>query len=173
MNARGQAMNPGDDDAALMAMGYKPSFKREFANIATISFAFSIMGLCSSIAATFNTPLTLGGPSSVVWCWILGTCMCFTLGASIAEIISAFPTAGGLYTASARLVPPSKRAIVGWVVGWLSMLGQVAAVCSTEFALANMIWGAVVLSKHDEDYVVTQGMSVGLMTAILVMQGIF
>lgn len=63
--------------------------------------------------------------------------MCFTLGASIAEIVSAFPTAGGLYTASARefkkahlvsvhlhntliseLVPPNRRAIVGWVVGW-------------------------------------------------------
>ena len=45
-----------------------------------ISFAFSIMGLCSSIATTFNTPLTLGGPASVTWCWILGATMCFTLG---------------------------------------------------------------------------------------------
>ncbi|KAG9079625.1 hypothetical protein FS749_008357 [Ceratobasidium sp. UAMH 11750] len=167
-----QAVNPGDDDAELMAMGYKPSFKREFTNIATISFAFSIMGMCSSIATTFNTPLTLGGPASVVWCWILGACMCFTLGASIAEIVSAFPTAGGLYTASAQLVPPSKRAIVGWVVGWLNMLGQVAGVSSTEFGLANMIWGAVVISKNGEEYVVTQGMTVGLMIALLVVHGI-
>ena len=45
-----------------------------------ISFAFSIMGLCSSIATTFNTPLTLGGPASVTRCWILGATMCFTLG---------------------------------------------------------------------------------------------
>ncbi|KAJ6472386.1 hypothetical protein DFH09DRAFT_1343876 [Mycena vulgaris] len=47
-----------DDDKALLALGYVPSFKREFSNLATISFAFSIMGLCSSIATTFNTPLT-------------------------------------------------------------------------------------------------------------------
>ena len=40
------------------------------------------MGLCSSVATTFNTPLLLGGPSSVTWCWILGACMCFTLGQS-------------------------------------------------------------------------------------------
>ncbi|KAG9119906.1 hypothetical protein FRC07_004839, partial [Ceratobasidium sp. 392] len=39
-----QAINDGDDDVELMAMGYVPSFKREFTNIATISFAFSIMG---------------------------------------------------------------------------------------------------------------------------------
>lgn len=124
-----------DDDKLLEDIGYVPSFKREFSNLATvrllvshvrcddlersraqISFAFSIMGLCSSVATTFNTPLLLGGPASVTWCWILGACMCFTLGASprhflmrnhasdlralsgasIAEIVSAFPTCGGL-----------------------------------------------------------------------------
>lgn len=56
--------------------------------------------------------------------------MCFTLGASIAEVVSAFPTCGGLYvlivviehfchsyssfryTASAQLVPKKHRARV-------------------------------------------------------------
>lgn len=38
--------------------------------------------------------------------------MCFTLGASIAEIVSAFPTCGGMYTAAGRLVPPKHRPIV-------------------------------------------------------------
>jgi hypothetical protein len=66
----------------------------------------------------------------VVWCWILGACVCFTLGASIAEIVSAYPTCGGLwvlcsgsisalslttrsrYTASAHLTPKRYRAEV-------------------------------------------------------------
>ncbi|KAI0284100.1 hypothetical protein BC826DRAFT_920060, partial [Russula brevipes] len=62
-----------------------------------ISFAFSIMGLCSSVATTFNTPLLLGDLRQyATWCWILGATMCFTLGSSIAEIVSAFPTCGGL-----------------------------------------------------------------------------
>ena len=80
-----------EDDAQLAAHGYVSSFKREFSNLATISFAFAIMvrkimdwistgttpmfyfqGMCSSIATTFNTPLLLGGPASVVWCWIIG-----------------------------------------------------------------------------------------------------
>lgn len=148
-----------------------PSFKREFSNLATISFAFSIMGLCSSVATTFNTPLLTGGPASVTWCWILGACMCFTLGSSIAEIVSAFPTCGGLYTASAQLCPPRHRAIVGWIVGWLNLLGQIAGLSSTEFGLANMIWAAVVISK-DGDYVVTQGMTVGLFAGLLVFNGI-
>ncbi|KAJ7855017.1 amino acid permease [Mycena olivaceomarginata] len=160
-----------DDDKELLALGYVPSFKREFSNLATISFAFSIMGLCSSIATTFGTPLTLGGPSVVVWAWILGACMCFTLGSSIAEIVSAFPTCGGLYTASAQLTPLKYRAIVGWVVGWLNILGQIAGVSSTEFGLSGMILAAVTVGK-DGDFVVTPGKTVGLFAGLLVVHGL-
>lgn len=159
-----------EDDHNLEVLGYKPSFRREFSNLATISFAFSIMGLCSSVATTFNTPLLLGGPASATWCWILGSCMCFTLGASIAEIVSAFPTCGGLYTASARLCPSTHRAIVGWLVGWLNILGQIAGVSSTEFGLANMILGAVSIALPD--FVITPGKTVGVFTGLLITHGI-
>ncbi|TFK82831.1 APC amino acid permease [Polyporus arcularius HHB13444] len=167
----GSASDSSADDNKLLEIGYVPSFKREFSNVATISFAFSIMGLCSSIATTFNTPLLLGGPASVTWCWILGATMCFTLGASIAEIVSAFPTCGGLYTASAQLVPRKQRAIVGWVVGWLNILGQIVGLSSTEFGLANMIWAAVVVGRGDS-YQVTPGKSVGLFAGLLILHGI-
>lgn len=102
----------------------------------------------------------------VTWCWILGATMCFTLGntfwlrplcsrltskssagSSIAEIVSAFPTCGGLYTASAQLCPRERRPIVGWVVGWLNILGQVAGVSSTEFGLASMMLAAASIAK--------------------------
>lgn len=159
-----------EDDHNLEILGYKPSFRREFSNLATISFAFSIMGLCSSVATTFNTPLLLGGPASATWCWLLGSCMCFTLGSSIAEIVSAFPTCGGLYTASARLCPSSHRAVVGWIVGWLNILGQVAGVSSTEFGLANMILGAVTISSPS--FTITPGKTVGLFTGLLLIHGI-
>jgi len=129
------------------------------------------MGVCSSISTTFNTPLLLGGPSSVTWCWILGAAMCFTLGASIAEIVSAFPTCGGLYTASAQLCPRKHRPIVGWVVGWLNILGQVAGVSSTEFGLANMIWAAVSIAK-DGDVTITHGKIVGLFAGLMIFHGL-
>ncbi|KAF7759611.1 hypothetical protein Agabi119p4_11306 [Agaricus bisporus var. burnettii] len=160
-----------DDDKELLALGYKPSFKREFTNLATISFAFSIMGLCSSVATTFNSPLLLGGPATVVWCWILGACVCFTLGASIAEIVSAYPTCGGLYTASAHLTPKRYRARVGWLVGWLNILGQIAGCSSTEFGLANMIWAAVGIGKGPE-FALTSGKTVGLFAGMMVLHGI-
>ncbi|TFY72191.1 hypothetical protein EVG20_g808 [Dentipellis fragilis] len=187
-----------DDDRNLEALGYVPSFKREFSNLATISFAFSIMGLCSSVATTFNTPLTLGGPSSVrdsslshlialiiisvddLGHLVLDPWRVHVLylrpGASIAEIVSAFPTCGGLYTASAQLVPLKYRSVkcgrqVGWTVGWLNILGQVAGLASTEFGLSGMIWAAVVVAK-DGNYEVTTGKVVGLFIGLLIFHGI-
>lgn len=89
------------DEAALARLGYKSEMMREFGNLSTFSFAFSIMGMCSSIATTFNTPLLYGGgPASVVWCWLIGSIFNTTLGASVAEIVSAYPTSGGVYTVS-------------------------------------------------------------------------
>ncbi|KAH8822685.1 APC amino acid permease [Flagelloscypha sp. PMI_526] len=153
-----------EDDKELVALGYVPSFKREFTKLAIISFAFSIMGICFSISTTFATPLFAGGPSSVVWCWILGACMCFTLGASIAEVVSAFPTCGGLYTASASLTPKKHRARVGWLVG------QIAGVSATDFGLSNMVWAAVIVGKG-EDSVATTSQVVGLFAGLMAFQG--
>jgi hypothetical protein len=68
------------------------------------------------------------------------------------------------YTATAELVPRKHRARIGFVVGWLNILGkrasfpagmawlthsigQVAGASSTEFGLSNMIWAAVVVAK--------------------------
>lgn len=126
------------------------------------------MPLSISIPGFFSIILT--PYPQVVWCWLIGSCMCFTLGASIAEIVSAFPTCGGLYTASAQLCPKRHRARVGYVVGWLNILGQIAGLSSTEFGLANMIWAAVQL-VHPE-YEVTAGKTVGLFTALLVVHGL-
>lgn len=72
-------------------------------------------GLCSSISTTFDTPMLLGGPASVVWCWAMGFCGCFFIGTSIAELVSAYPTSGGLYSASCYLVPHRYRGPVGYV----------------------------------------------------------
>jgi hypothetical protein len=60
---------------------------------------------------------------------------------------------------------------VGWLVGWLNILGQVAGMSSTEFGLSNMIWAAVVVAK-DGNYEVTSGKVVGLFAGLLVFHGI-
>ncbi|KAM0753010.1 APC amino acid permease [Meredithblackwellia eburnea MCA 4105] len=162
-----------DSDAEELArMGYRQEFKREFSNLSTFSFAVSIMGVSSSVATTIDTPLIYGGgPASVMWCWFIGSFMCFCLGTSIAELVSAYPTNGGLYSASAYLVPRRWKPIVGWTVGWLNLLGQVAGVASTDFGLAKMILAAATIST-DGAYVASNGHIVGTYIAILCIHGL-
>ncbi|KAJ9102235.1 hypothetical protein QFC19_004779 [Naganishia cerealis] len=158
------------DEVALARLGYKSEMIREFGNLSTFSFAMSIMGMCSSIATTFNTPLLYGGgPASVVWCWLIGSIFNTTLGASVAEIVSAYPTSGGVYTASLQSMRIGSSS-VGWIVGWLNLLGQTAGVASTEFGLAQMIWAGCALGK-DGDFVVTTGMQFGLFVGLLIVHG--
>lgn len=110
-----------DDDKELAArMGVKSEFAREFKSLSTISFAFSIMGLISSVATTFNTPFIYGGgPASTIWAWAMGSIFNLALGAAIGNIISAYPSSGGLYSASGLLVPQKYRAVTAWCTGWL------------------------------------------------------
>ncbi|WVO18657.1 hypothetical protein L204_106377 [Cryptococcus depauperatus] len=155
-----------EDDALLAELGYKSEFMREFGNLETFSFA---MRMTASIATTFSTPLALGGVASVVWCWLAGSIMNISLGASIAELVSAYPTAGGLYTASAALVPKRYRPIVGWVTGYLNILGQIAGVASTEWGLAGMILAAVVVCR--EDYEIVNWHQFLLFVVLLIIHG--
>jgi hypothetical protein len=60
---------------------------------------------------------------------------------------------------------------VGWVVGWINMLGQAAGISSTAFGLSSMIWAAVVVAK-DGNYEVTSGKVVGLFAGLLIFHGI-
>ena len=109
--------------------------------------------------------------------------------ASLLDCVSPLPLkrSRDRYTASAKLVPVRHRPIVGtfyvctvlvlilaevgWIVGWLNILGQVAGLSSTEYGLSTMIWAAVVVAK-DGNYEVTSGKVVGLFAALLIFHGV-
>lgn len=57
------------------------------------------------------------------------------------------PATAARYTASANLCPAHLRPVVGWIIGWLSVLAQLVGLSSSEYGLANMIWSAVVIAK--------------------------
>ncbi|KAG9315623.1 amino acid permease [Chiua virens] len=159
------------DDDAIRALGYVPSFQRDFSVLATIGFAFGGFGVCASIAITLNTPMLLGGPASVTWCWLLGGVNSIALASSVAEIISAYPTCGGLYGASAFLCPRKYRAMVGWIVGWLNLLGWIVGLTAAESGLANMILSAVSLFTNGA-YTITSTKVVGLTIGLFFIHGI-
>lgn len=59
---------------------------------------------------------------------------------------------------------------MGWIVGWLNILGQIVGLTSTEFGLANMILAAVSISTNG-GISITPGKVVGLTTGLLMIHG--
>ncbi|KAF4200421.1 hypothetical protein CNMCM8927_003406 [Aspergillus lentulus] len=129
-----------DDDELLLArIGYKQELKREFSKWSTVSYAISILGILGSVPATFGAPLAAGGPATAVWCWFLGSCMAMCIGSSVAELVSAYPTAGGMYFVTKHVVPEDQVPIFSWVQGWCNLLGQTAGVSSVAYTVSQML----------------------------------
>ncbi|KAL8742900.1 MAG: hypothetical protein Q9190_004690 [Brigantiaea leucoxantha] len=160
-----------DADADLAAkFGYKPVFKREFGYLSTFSFAVSISGLFSTIATTFSYPLYAGGSASAVWCWLISGAGCMCIACSVAELVSAYPTCGGLYYTVSRLAPNEWIPSISWVTGWLNLLGQIAGIASSEYGASSLLLAAVSMGS-DFTYTPSTGTVIGVMAALTVLTG--
>lgn len=154
----------------LNELGYKQEFKREFGVFSAFSFAVSISGLFATIGTTFFYPLSSGGPAGVIWTWLMGGVGCMCIALSVCEIVSAFPTSGGLYYSCSRLFPAKWAPFACWVDGWINVLGQIAGVASSDFGAAGMLLSAVQMGS-DFTYTPTNEHLVGVMAAILAFHG--
>jgi amino acid transporter len=65
----------------------------------------------------------------------------------VAELVSAYPTAGGMYFVTKHVVPKEHVAIWAWVIGWCNFLGQAAGVASLAYTIAQMILAAAVMNS--------------------------
>lgn len=163
--------NMNEADRKLAEMGYKPVFKREFTMFSAFSFAVSISGLFATTATTYSYPLEAGGAAAVVWCWVIAGIGCLAIAFSVAEIVSAYPTSGGIYFACNYLVPKKYVPVVAWLDGWINLLGQIAGIASSDYGAANMLLAAVSMGT-DFEYLPTPGHTVGVMAALLVFHGL-
>jgi amino acid transporter len=65
--------------------------------------------------------------------------MAMCIASSVAELVSAYPTAGGMYFVTKNVVPPEHAALIAWIMGWMNFLGQTAGVSSVAYTVSQMI----------------------------------
>ncbi|KAF2147322.1 uncharacterized protein K452DRAFT_240708 [Aplosporella prunicola CBS 121167] len=137
-----------DDERLLARIGYTQELKREFTKWSTVSYAISILGVLGSVPATFGSPISAGGPATAVWAWFIGSCMAMCIASSVAELVSAYPTAGGMYFVTKHVVPPEHVAVWAWVIGWCNFLGQASGVASLAYTISQMILAMAVMNSN-------------------------
>ncbi|KAK4497737.1 hypothetical protein PRZ48_010390 [Zasmidium cellare] len=165
-----------DEDELLLAqIGYKQELRREFDRWSTKSYAISILGVLGSQPATYGVPISVGGPATAVWAWLIGSVMAYVIASSVAELVSAYPTAGGMYFVTKHVVPKKHVAIWAWVVGWCNLLGQAAGVASLAYTIGQMLLALVSMNTEFSDgsyaFSPTPAMIVGVAIAMLIIFG--
>ncbi|KAI9745081.1 MAG: hypothetical protein M1818_001359 [Claussenomyces sp. TS43310] len=137
------------DEAALVALGYKQEFKREFSLWTTFCVSFAVLGLLPSIASTLTYGMGYAGAGGMTWGWLVSLSFIQCVALSMAELCSSMPTSGGLYYAAAVLAPPGWGPLAAWITGWSNWIGQVTGAPSVDYALASMIL-AVASTTHPD-----------------------
>ena len=127
-----------DDARDLERLGYAQQLFREMGGFSNFAVSFSIISILTGAVLLYGYGLKFAGPvvNSVGWPLVSLLTMC--VAASMAEIASAYPTAGGLYFWATRLGGRGW----GWVTAWLNMLGQVTITAGINIAAAIYLIGA-------------------------------
>jgi len=128
-----------DDVRDLERLGYAQQLFREMGGFSNFAVSFSIISILTGAVLLFGYGLKFAGPMVSSIGWPLVSVMTLAVAASMAEIASAYPTAGGLYFWAWRLGGRTWA----WITAWLNMIGQVAITAGINIAAAIYLIGAV------------------------------
>ncbi|KAK5131441.1 hypothetical protein LTR08_000905 [Meristemomyces frigidus] len=133
------------DDAHLATLGVKQELKRNFSPLSMLGLAFAILNSWTALSASLSLALPSGGPVSVIWGLITAGICNLCLAASLAEFLSAYPTAGGQYHWVAVISWKSWRPLLSWIVGWINVFGWMALTATAGLLGSQLIVGIIAL----------------------------
>ncbi|SPO07768.1 probable choline permease [Cephalotrichum gorgonifer] len=165
---------PTADDVQLAAMGHGASFKRQFSKWSMLGLSFAILNSWAALAAGLPFALPSGGPVAVLYGLVAAGISSLCLAVSMAEFLSAYPTAGGQYHWVAVISPTYLKRGLSWVTGWISLAGWLALVAVNSLIQSQLIFSIVGLLHPDyESQTWHQFLVYLLVTAIACLINIF
>ncbi|HSN91779.1 MAG TPA: amino acid permease [Anaeromyxobacteraceae bacterium] len=123
----------------LHRLGYAQQLFREMGGFSNFAISFSIISILTGAILLFGFGLRFAGPAINTYGWPLVSVFVMIIAASMAELASAYPTAGGLYFWAHRL--GGHR--FAWVTAWFNMIGQITITSGINIAAAIYIVGAL------------------------------
>ncbi len=123
------------DAAELQRLGYAQQLLRDIGGFSNFALSFSIISILTGAVTLYGHGLKFGGPLVMSVGWPLVTVLTLAIAASLAELASAFPTAGALYHWSALFGGPGW----GFLTAWLNTIGQFAITAGIDYGLAEFV----------------------------------
>jgi amino acid transporter len=124
-----------DDPEALSALGYRQELRRDVSAFQNFALSFSVISVLTGAVTLYTHGLKWGGPVVMTVGWPLVVVGTLCVAVSLAELASAFPTAGALYHWASILGGPG----AGWTTAWLNTVGQFAITAGIDYGLAEFL----------------------------------
>lgn len=121
-----------EDEKELKRLGYVQQLLRDMGGFSNFALSFSIISVITGAATAYGHGLIYGGPMTYGWGWPIVTFFTLLVACSMAEIASAFPTAGAMYHWAAFLGGPGW----GWFTAWFNFIGQIAILAGIDYGIA-------------------------------------
>src|SRR3954454_3199785 len=127
------ATTPGRDEQRLAELGYKQELTRAWSGFSNFAISFTIISILAGCFTTYGQAWNNGGPLAISIRWPPISCMILLVAFCMSELVSAYPTAGGIYWWASEL----GGAGWGWFTGWFNLVGLVGVVASVVYASAQ------------------------------------
>jgi len=124
-----------DDERHLAQLGYKQDLNRSWSGFSNFAISFSIISILAGCFTNFGAGWNNGGPISISWSWPILGVFILIIGFTMSELVSAYPTSGGIYWWASKLGGPA----AGFFTGWLNLIGLVAVTAGVSYGCATFI----------------------------------
>jgi amino acid transporter len=117
---------PTNDSQRLQAIGYAQELARKLAGFSSFALSFSIICILAGGVTSFHLGLCSVGGASIGLGWPLGSLFALVVAATMGQLASTFPTAGGVYHSAAILGGRGW----GWVTAWFNLVGLITVLAA-------------------------------------------
>ncbi len=124
-----------DDERRLAELGYKQELNRSWSGFSNFAISFSIISILAGCFTSFGLGWNNGGPAAIAWGWPIISLLILVIGMCMAELVSAYPTSGGIYWWASKLGGPK----AGFYTAWLNLIGLLAIVASVAYGCATFL----------------------------------
>jgi amino acid transporter len=121
------------DEQRLAELGYKQELNRSWSGFSNFAISFSIISILAGCFTTFFVGWNAGGPAAIAIGWPIIASFILVIGLCMSELVSAYPTSGGIYWWASKL----GGAKAGYYTGWLNLIGLLAIVASVAYGCAT------------------------------------
>ena len=125
------------DEEELSKLGYTQQLLREMGGFSNFAISFSVISILTGAVLLFGYGLKFAGPIINTAGWPIVSLFTLVVAASMAELASLYPTAGGLYFWAFRLGGRGPA----FTTAWLNMVGQVTITAGIDIAAAIYLIG--------------------------------